>query len=154
MVPSKRRRLTGRVLSVAVIMVEIGVVHADSAEVIGRYTTLSPMQSVGLNDVLAEPVTASFEPTVTTVGEAVGIVLRGTGVSVSSESNASTERATLLALPLPTAHRDLSGRSVRGSLAILAGPAFKVVEDPVHRLVSFERCRQGASPVNESVATP
>lgn len=154
MAANKRRKMTGRALSIAVMMIEMGGVHAQSAEVIGRYTSLAPIEGVGLHDLLAAPVIASFEPTVTTVGGAVGGVLRGTGYLVSSPSDAPTERAALLALPLPAAHRDLSGRSVRAALETLAGPAFKLVEDPVHRLVSFERCHRVASPVSESAASP
>ena len=154
MAANKRRRLTWPALSIAIMMVEMGAVHAESAEVIGRYTRLAPIDAVGLQDLLAAPVIAPFEATVSTVGDAVGIVLRNTGYSVSSESDAPTERAALLALPLPAAHRDLSGRSVRAALETLAGPAFKLVEDPVHRLVSFERCHRAASPSSESVASP
>ena len=154
MAANKRRQMTGRVLSIAVMMTEVGVAHAESAEVIGRYTSLAPIEAIGLSDLLAAPVIASFEPTVTTVGGAVGIVLHGTGYLVSSPSDAPTERAVLLALPLPAAHRDLSGRSVRAALETLAGPAFKLVEDPLHRLISFERCRRVASPLSESVASP
>jgi type IV pili sensor histidine kinase/response regulator len=30
--------------------------------------------------------------------------------------------------------------SLQSALETLAGPAFRLVEDPVHRLVTFERC--------------
>ena len=152
MMANKRRRMTGRVLSVAVMMIKMNMAHAESAEVIGRYTSLAPIEAVGLHDLLAGPVIAPFEPTVTTVGEAVAVVLRGTGYSVASESGASTEHATLLILPLPATHRDLSGRPARAALETLAGPAFTLVEDPVHRLVSFERCHWATSRPSESVA--
>ena len=55
---------------------------------------------------------------------------------------AEAERAELLDLPLPEAHRTLGPLPLRTALAILAGPAFRLVEDPVHRLISFERCEQ------------
>lgn len=152
MAANKRRKMTGRVLSIAVMMIEMGAVHAESAEVIGRYTSMAPIEAVGQHDLLAAPIIAPFKPTVTMVGEAIWVVLRGTGYSVSSLSDGPTERAALLALPLPAAHRDLSGRSVRAALETLAGPAFKLVEDPVHRLVSFERCHRVAPPVSEIVA--
>ena len=154
MAANNRRQMTGRVLSIAVMMMEMGGVHAESAEVIGRYTSLAPIKTVGLNDLLAAPVIAPFGSIVTTVGGAVGVVLRGTGYLVSSPSEAPTERAALLALPLPATHHDLSGRSVRAALETLAGPTFKLVEDPVHRLVSFERCHSAASPVAETAAPP
>ena len=154
MAANKRRQMTVRMLSIAVMMIELGGVHAESAEVIGRYTSLAPIETIGLNELLAAPVIVPFETTVTTVGGAVGVVLRGTGYSVSSPSEAPTERAALLALPLPAAHRDFSGRSVRAALETLAGPAFKLVEDPVHRLVSFERCHRVVPPVSESMAQP
>jgi type IV pili sensor histidine kinase/response regulator len=46
----------------------------------------------------------------------------------------------LFGLPLPEAHRALGPMPLRLALTTLAGPAFVLVEDSVHRLVSFERC--------------
>ena len=46
----------------------------------------------------------------------------------------------LFALPLPEVHRQLGPMSLQQALETLAGPAFQLVEDPVHRLVAFERC--------------
>jgi type IV pili sensor histidine kinase/response regulator len=49
-------------------------------------------------------------------------------------------RSDLLGFPLPEAHRSLGPMSLQHALETLAGPAFRLVEDPLHRLVSFERC--------------
>ena len=92
MAANKRRQMTGRMLSIAVMMIEMGVVHAESAEVIGRYTSLAPIEVGGLHDLLAAPLIVPFEPTVTTVGAAVGVVLRGTGYLESSIGDPQTPR--------------------------------------------------------------
>jgi type IV pili sensor histidine kinase/response regulator len=46
----------------------------------------------------------------------------------------------LFALPLPDAHRSLGPMPLQTALETLTGPAFRLVEDPVHRLLTFERC--------------
>ena len=43
-------------------------------------------------------------------------------------------------LPLPDAHRRLGPMPLRLALQTLAGPAWRLLEDPVYRLVAFERC--------------
>ena len=46
----------------------------------------------------------------------------------------------LMVLPLPAVHRSIGPMSLKRALETLAGPAFLLIEDPVHRLVAFERC--------------
>lgn len=44
----------------------------------------------------------------------------------------------MLDKPLPDSHRDLSKLRLTESLNVLAGGAFEVIVDPVHRLISFQ----------------
>ena len=74
------------------------------------------------------------------VSEAIAALLAASGYRLADSQAAGPDRETLLALPLPESHRDLGPMPLRLALATLAGPAFVLVEDPVHRLVSFERC--------------
>ena len=62
------------------------------------------------------------------------------GYRLAPEAAADASREVLLALPLPGPHRALGPMPVQTALETLAGPAFRLVEDPVHRLVTFERC--------------
>jgi type IV pili sensor histidine kinase/response regulator len=85
-------------------------------------------------------VTVKLPSRVNTVGEAVQHLLRGSGYRLAGTSSADPARLDLLSFPLPAAHRSLGPMPLHEALETLGGPAFRLVEDPLHRLVSFERC--------------
>jgi len=117
--------------------------EASAAEVtVARYSTVQPAPSMAQRDPLAAPVVSVLPASVTRIGEAVETLLGPSGYRLASTFAAEAERAELLDLPLPEAHRTLGPLPLRTALAILSGPAFTLVEDPVHRLISFERCDQ------------
>ncbi len=117
------------------------VFDAGAADVIiARYSTIHPAPSLEQQDPLAAPVTVRLPATVSRVGEVVDLLLAPSGYRLAPAQAAAPERAELLDLPLPEAHRALGPLPLRVALKILAGPAFTLVEDPVHRLISFERC--------------
>ena len=91
-------------------------------------------------DPLAAVVRTTLAPSVVRVGEAIDALLAPSGYRLADSQAARPDREMLLALPLPESHRELGPMPLRLALATLAGPAFVLVEDPVHRLVSFERC--------------
>jgi len=109
---------------------------------VARYSTVQPAPSLVQRDPLAAPVVSVLPASVTRIGDAVAALLEPSGYRLSSSLAADSERAELLDLPLPEAHRALGSLPLRTALKILAGPAFTLVEDPVHRLISFERCEQ------------
>lgn len=112
--------------------------EANAAEVtVARYSTVQRAPSLAQRDPLAAPVFSVLPASVTRIGEAIETLLGPSGYRL-----ASPFAAELLDLPLPEAHRTLGPLPLRTALAILAGPAFRLVEDPVHRLISFERCDQ------------
>jgi len=112
---------------------------ADEVRV-GRYSALSAVPTEAQRDLLAGIVTVAFPEPVATVGDAVRHLLQGTGYRLAGDVAAHPARSQLLRLPLPDAHRHLGPMPVRLALETLAGPAFQLVEDPVHRLVSYELC--------------
>ncbi len=117
--------------------------EANAAEVtVARYSTVQLAPSLAQRDPLAAPVVSVLPASVTRIGEAVETLLGPSGYRLASPLAAEAERAELLDLPLPEAHRMLGPLPLRTALAILAGSAFRLVEDPVHRLISFERCDQ------------
>lgn len=109
---------------------------------VARYSTVQPAPSLAQRDPLAVRVGSVLPGSVTRIGDAVETLLEPSGYRLSSPLAADAERAELLDLPLPEAHRTLGPLPLRTALKILAGPAFTLVEDPVHRLISFERCEQ------------
>ena len=107
---------------------------------VARYSTLRAVPTIAQRDPLADLVTTIFPASVTRVGEAVETLLAPSGYRLAGAQAATPERAALLALPLPAVHRTLGPLPLRLALQTLAGPVFAVVEDPLHRLVSFDRC--------------
>ena len=43
--------------------------------------------------------------------------------------------------------------TLRDALEILAGPAFHLVQDPVHRLITYERCATDRVAVEDNATT-
>ena len=144
-------------VSVSFTLLIVGIMIAfevDALETHGRYSLVEPGPTVVQRDLLAAPVSLRLSDSVRTVGQAVEAALLPTGYRLASALSADPERAPLLALPLPMAHRALDNIPVRHALEILVGPAFRVIEDPVHRLVSFERCGQTSGSVGQPRQTP
>ena len=117
---------------------------------VGRYASVRAAPTEAQANLLSALVTVEFRAQVSTVGEAVQHLLSGSGYRLAAETAADPVRSYLLGLPLPEAHRRLGPMWLQDALETLAGPAFRLVEDPLHRLVSFERC---ASP-ERSPANP
>jgi type IV pili sensor histidine kinase/response regulator len=107
---------------------------------VARYSTIRAVPTIAQQDPLAAPVKTPLPASVGRVGEAVEALLAPSGYRLAPAGAAGPEREGLLNLPLPEAHRTLGPMPLRVALATLAGPAFILVEDPVHRLISFERC--------------
>jgi type IV pili sensor histidine kinase/response regulator len=107
---------------------------------VGRYLTLSAKPTQAQIQLLSAIVNVAFPTSVITVGQAVDHLLQPSGYRLSPQGTSAPIRATLLNLPLPESHRALGPMPLQTALETLAGPAFRLVEDPVHRLVSFERC--------------
>ena len=143
--------------SMGVTLFLVGVTttfQAGALETLGRYSLLRPGPTGVQRDLLAVPVSLRFPDSIRTVGQAVEAALLPTGYRLASALSADPERAQLLALPLPMAHRALDNMPVRRALETLVGSAFRVIEDPVHRLVSFERCGQTSGSVGQPRQTP
>lgn len=123
--------LLGLVSSPVVSAVEIQV---------GRYATVQALPTQEQVQLLSALVDVAFPASVVTLGQAVEYLLQPSGYRLARQDTAEPSRATLLNLPLPEPHRVLGPMPLKTALETLVGPAFRLVEDPVHRLVSFERC--------------
>ena len=91
-------------------------------------------------ELLATTMTIRFPARIQTVGEAVRYLLQRSGYRLVHVELISLDTAVLFALPLPVVHQSLGPMTLRDALETLAGPAFHLVQDSVHRLVTFERC--------------
>ena len=113
--------------------------QANDAQV-GRYSLIAAVPTEAQADLLATTLTIRFPVRIQTLGEAVRYLLQRSGYRLAKVESIEPDTLALFALPLPAVHRSLGPMTLRDALNTLAGPAFNLVQDPVHRLVTFERC--------------
>lgn len=129
-------RIVSLFLGAAVVFAAAG---AEPVAQVGRYTTLQPVAASHQNHLLETIVEIRFpERGVQTTGEAIGHLLARSGYALAAAEASDPALASLLALPLPEVQRTLGPITVESALQTLAGPAYCLVVDHVHRLVSFE----------------
>ncbi len=114
-------------------------VHAKDIQV-GRYSLFAATPTESQAELLAATITVRFPERIQTIGEAVPYLLQRSGYRVVSAESIGPDTAALFALPLPAVHRSLGPMLLKDALETLAGSAFHLVQDPVHRLITFERC--------------
>ena len=135
--------LQSRLVVIACI-VSLTLVNSPQAQVsevqVGRYSMYAATPTEAQKDLLAAIIKIQFPEKVQTVGEAVRHLLQGSGYRLARAEVIGKDTFDLFALPLPDTHRSLGPMPLKTALETLAGPAFRLVEDPVHRLLTFERC--------------
>jgi conjugative transfer region protein (TIGR03748 family) len=107
---------------------------------VGRYSLFAVTPSEAQADPLQATITVQFPDRILTLGDAIQHLLKQSGYRLAGTDATGPAAAYLMALPLPAVHRSLGPLPLKRALETLAGPAFYLVEDPVHRLVAFERC--------------
>ena len=107
---------------------------------VGRYSQFAATPTQAQAELLATTMTVRFPNRIQGVGEAVRYLLQRSGYRLANIEAIGPDTVALFALPLPAVHRSLGPMMLRDALETLAGPAFHLVQDPVHRLVTFERC--------------
>lgn len=121
---------------------------------VGRYSLFATTPTEAQADPLQAIITVQFPDAVRTVGDAMQHVLRQSGYRLAGSEAMGSASAYLMALPLPVVHQSLGPMPLTRALDTLAGPAFRLVEDPVHRLVAFERCEMEWQAVHGVVLAP
>ena len=107
---------------------------------IDRYSELTAGPTLERRDLLAVTVAVSIPNNIASLGGALRWILRDSGYRLAADSVIPPEVHSMLKLPLPAAHRRLGPMPLKEVLALMVGPEFHIVQDPVHRLLSFERC--------------
>jgi len=129
-------------MAMACLIMASSQLHANEVQV-GRYTLRSTTPTEAQADLMTAIVTIRFSDRIQTIGEAVRYLLQDSGYRLASLVAIGSETKALFRLPLPAAHRRLGPLTLKWALETLAGPAFRLVQDPVHRLISFELCAKG-----------
>ena len=113
--------------------------QADDVQV-GRYSMIAAAPTEAQAELLETTMTVRIPERIQTLGEAVQYLLQRSGYRLANAESIGPDTIALFALPLPAVHRSLGPMRLRDALETLAGPAFRLVQDPVHRLITFERC--------------
>ncbi|WP_339638588.1 pili assembly chaperone [uncultured Haliea sp.] len=131
-----RAALTG----LAALLLLHGSYASAQTLVVDRYTVLAATPTAAEQDLLGGIDRITFPMDVVTVGDALAAALESSGYRLAVSAKSDASREILMPLPLPDAHRTLGPMPLRLALQTLAGPAWRLLEDPLHRLVAFERC--------------
>ncbi len=107
---------------------------------IDRYSVTATGPTAGQHDLLAVTVAIAIPNGIESLGDALRWILRDSGYRLAADPVLSEEVRAMLELPLPAVHRRFEPMPLKTVVALIVGPAFHVVQDPVHRLLAFERC--------------
>ena len=132
------RLLTGFPLLLLLLLPQ--TINADSDVQIGRYSTTAAAPTKEQVHLLQVVVSIEFPNSINTVGEGINYALKESGYALAPQRALSDELRSVLQLRLPKAHRRLGPMPLQWLLVTLVGPSWQLVEDPIHRLVSFDRC--------------
>ena len=117
------------------VLAEASPETSVSAMQVARYSVMPPTATPAQADLMAVVVNIKFPQQVSTVGEALDFLLRRSGYRlVDTDSPAMT---ILQSLPLPAVHRQMGPLTLNNALMALAGSAYRLSIDPLHRTLSF-----------------
>lgn len=114
------------------------VLAAPQVVQVGRFSTVNAVATPAQQDPLVAIASFRFSPSVKTIGQALDQVLANTGYALVAQPSLPSEAQVVLAKPLPITQRELGPLAIQRTLVVLMGvQAFRLVVDPIHRLVSF-----------------
>tara|TARA_R110001583_G_scaffold88182_1_gene228973 strand:+ start:19109 stop:19546 length:438 start_codon:yes stop_codon:yes gene_type:complete len=112
----------------------------ENTEVVqtGRYSHVRNVPLADQFNPLKVVVSTTFPSQLQSVGQAMNFLLLRSGYEMANTLVLSDETVELLRLPLPEIHRQIGPVTLDVALRTLAGDAFDLIVDPVHRKIAFE----------------
>ena len=126
---------------------QLSTVMASQTQV-GRYSLIAVRPTAGQQDLLSVTRAITIPSDIKRLGDALVWLLHDSGYRLAGAIVLSEEVIAMFDLPLPTAHRQFEPMPLNAVLGLMVGPAFRLVEDPVHRLIAFERCTDASDPMS------
>lgn len=110
----------------------------------GRYSVMSVAPSAGQREPLSVTADIIIPDNIERIGDAIRWLLRDSGYRLAADRVLTQEAKAMLELPLPSVHRHFTPLPLTTVIALMVGPSFYPVQDPVHRLIAFEQCDTGS----------
>ena len=115
---------------------------------IDRYSVIAVAPTAEQQDLLSVTKSITIADDINTVGDALHWLLRDSGYRLADHAVLSEDAIDMLDLPLPNAHRAFEPMPLNVVIGLMVGPAFHLVQDPVHRIIGFERCADASHPTS------
>jgi len=131
------RKINSLIITALTLFSSVSVNASEPVQV-GRYTSINPVASNQQANILSVVVTIPFNKNVETVGDAINHLLLRSGYQLAALKSSDPMLPVLLNSSLPEIHRKLGPITIENALHVLAGSAWDLVIDPVHRMISFE----------------
>ena len=104
----------------------------------GRYRSIKPKPTQSQRELLQVVITVSIPDEITSIGEAIAFLLKRSGYQLVQPQAKQIELTKFFLKRLPEVHRHIGPMSLEDALTILTAPAFKLNQDPMKRLISYE----------------
>lgn len=104
----------------------------------GRYSAIVAVPTTPQHQLLQVIISIVVPEYIRTVRETIRYVLKRSGYQLIEPKQYQNELAELFAKQLPEVHRHIGPMTLEDALTILTTPAFVLIEDPVHRLISYQ----------------
>jgi len=104
----------------------------------GRYSSIKSKPTQSQRELLQVIITVSIPDEITSIGETIAYLLKRSGYQLVQPQEQQTELTGFFLKRLPEVHRHIGPMSLEDALTILTAPAFKLNQDPMKRLISYE----------------
>ena len=104
----------------------------------GRYSSIKPKPTQSQRELLQVMITVSIPDEITSIGETIAYLLKRSGYQLVQPQAKQIELTRFFLKRLPVVHRHIGPMSLEDALIILNTPAFKLNQDPMKRLISYE----------------
>ena len=104
----------------------------------GRYTTIQAKPIQSQQHLLQVIISVTIPNDIQTIGQTVRYLLKRSGYDLVNPKPDQLKLTQLLVKRLPDVHRRLGPMTLADALVILTAPAFTLIDDPVHRLISYQ----------------
>ena len=118
----------------------------------GRYSAVLAKPTWPQRHILDITINVTIPEDRHTIGQSIRYLLRRSGYRLSD--SLQTDSRQLLDKPLPAVHRRLGPMTLKDALSVLMAPAFVLVDDPVQRVIRYEKAKGQVQCVRSATGEP